>query len=51
MVLAITICEICPPAEVELMIFVLLNVFNSRESLLSLIKLMVEREVAQTSKR
>ncbi|KAF8806096.1 hypothetical protein BYT27DRAFT_7141632 [Phlegmacium glaucopus] len=48
MVLAITICEVCPPAEVELMISVLLNVFNSRESLLNLIKLMIEREVAQT---
>jgi neurofibromin 1 len=48
MVLAMTICEICPPSEVEIMISVLLNIFDSRASLLSLIKLMIEREVAQT---
>jgi len=48
MVLAMTICEICPPSEVEIMISVLLNIFDSRSSLLSLIKLMIEREVAQT---
>ena len=48
MVLAMTICEICPPSEVEIMISVLLNIFDSRPSLLSLIKLMIEREVAQT---
>ena len=48
MVLAMTICEICPPGEVEMMISVLLNIFDSRSSLLNLIKLMIEREVAQT---
>ena len=48
MVLAMTICEICPPNEVEMMISVLLNIFDTRESLLSLIKLMIDREVAQT---
>ena len=48
MVLAMTICEMCPPAEVEIMISVLLNIFDSRASLLSLIKLMIEREVSQT---
>ncbi|TFK24729.1 hypothetical protein FA15DRAFT_406917 [Coprinopsis marcescibilis] len=48
MVLAITICEICPPSEVEMIISVLLNVFDSRNSLMALMKLMVEREVAQT---
>jgi neurofibromin 1 len=48
MVLAMTICEICPPSEVEMMIAVLLNVFDSRTSLLGLIKVMIEREIAQT---
>ncbi|KAF8883153.1 hypothetical protein CPB84DRAFT_1817082 [Gymnopilus junonius] len=48
MILALTICEICPQTEVEMMISVLLNVFDTRSSLLSLIKLMIEREVAQT---
>ncbi|KAF8165773.1 hypothetical protein B0H34DRAFT_794124 [Crassisporium funariophilum] len=49
MVLAMTICEICPPGEVEIMISVLLNIFDSRASLMALIKLMIEREVAQTN--
>lgn len=48
MVLAMTVCEICPPGEVEMMISVLLNIFDTRASLLSLIKLMIDREVAQT---
>lgn len=48
MVLALTICEICPPSEVEMMISVLLNVFDTRASLLSLIKAMIEREVSHT---
>ncbi|TFK62722.1 hypothetical protein BDN72DRAFT_964371 [Pluteus cervinus] len=48
MALAMTICEICPPGEVEIMISVLLNLFNTRKSLMALLKLMIEREVAQT---
>lgn len=48
MVLALTICEICPPSEVEMMISVLLNIFDTRTSLMTLIKHMIEREVAQT---
>lgn len=48
MVLAMTVCEICPPAEVEIMISVLLNIFDTRTSLMNLMKLMIEREVAQT---
>ncbi|RDB19915.1 Neurofibromin [Hypsizygus marmoreus] len=48
MVLALTICEICPPSEVEMMISVLLNIFNTRTSLLNLIKIMIEKEVAAT---
>ena len=51
MVLALTICEICPPSEVEIMISVLLNVFDTRASLLALIKLMIEREVSHTGIR
>lgn len=48
MVLAMTICDICPPSEVEIMISVLLNLFDTRASLMNLLKLMIEREVAQT---
>ncbi|KAG5648701.1 hypothetical protein DXG03_000048 [Asterophora parasitica] len=48
MVLALTICEICPPSEVDMMISVLLNIFDTRASLMKLIKVMIEREVATT---
>ncbi|KAF8645481.1 hypothetical protein AX16_007766 [Volvariella volvacea WC 439] len=48
MTVALAICEVCPPSEVEMMISVLLNIFDTRQSLMSLIKLMIEREVAQT---
>ncbi|KAJ2930404.1 hypothetical protein H1R20_g6694, partial [Candolleomyces eurysporus] len=49
MVLAMTMCEICPPAEVEIIINVLLNVFDSHDSLVSLLKLTIEREIAHTA--
>ncbi|EFI27794.1 hypothetical protein CC1G_14717 [Coprinopsis cinerea okayama7 len=48
MVLAMTICEICPPSEVDMIISCLLNVFDSRRSLMALMKLIIEREVSQT---
>ncbi|KAG6919754.1 hypothetical protein DXG01_001588 [Tephrocybe rancida] len=48
MALALTICEICPPSEVGMMINVLLNVFDTRESLMKLIKTMIERDLAAT---
>lgn len=47
--LAITICEICPAQEVEMMISILLNILDTRASLLEFMKLVIEREVAQTS--
>lgn len=43
-----TMCEICPPSEVDTIIPVLLSIFETRESMLTLLKLMIEREVAQT---
>ncbi|KAH6914612.1 hypothetical protein BKA70DRAFT_1180120 [Coprinopsis sp. MPI-PUGE-AT-0042] len=46
MVLAMTICEVCPVGEVEMMVSVLLNVFDTRSSLIALMKLMVEREIS-----
>ena len=48
MVLAMTMCEICPPSEVEIIINVLLNVFDSHDSLVALLKLTIEREIAHT---
>ncbi|KAG6854444.1 hypothetical protein C0991_006523 [Blastosporella zonata] len=50
MALALTICEICPPSEVGMMINVLLNVFDTRESLMKLIKAMIERDIAAAGK-
>uniref|UniRef100_A0A0W0FVQ0 Ras-GAP domain-containing protein n=1 Tax=Moniliophthora roreri TaxID=221103 RepID=A0A0W0FVQ0_MONRR len=46
--LAVAICETCPPSEVDGMISVLLNLFNARASLMKLLKVMIDREVAQT---
>ncbi|KAJ7821199.1 hypothetical protein B0H14DRAFT_2831907 [Mycena olivaceomarginata] len=48
MVLVMAICETCPPAEVEIMISVLLNLFDTRGSLMTLLKHMIDREIAHT---
>jgi hypothetical protein len=48
MVLALAMCETCPPSEVEVMISVLLNLFDARPSLMNLLKLMIDREIAHT---
>jgi neurofibromin 1 len=48
MVLAMAMCETCPPSDVETIISVLLNLFDTRPSLMSLLKLMIDREIAHT---
>ncbi|KAJ4479043.1 hypothetical protein J3R30DRAFT_2708420 [Lentinula aciculospora] len=48
MTLVLAVCETCPPGEVDSMIAVLLNLFDSRASLIKLIKAMIDREVART---
>ncbi|KAJ6560168.1 hypothetical protein B0H19DRAFT_1376000 [Mycena capillaripes] len=48
MVLVMAICETCPPAEVEMMISVLLNLFDTRGSLMMLLKHMIDREISHT---
>jgi hypothetical protein len=48
MVLAMAICETCPPGDVEIMISVLLNLFDTRTSLVNLLKLMIDREITHT---
>lgn len=48
MVLVMAICETCPPAEVEIMISVMLNLFDTRGSLMTLLKHMIDREIAHT---
>jgi hypothetical protein len=48
MVLAMAICETCPAVEVDIMISVLLNLFETRTSLVNLLKLMIDREISHT---
>ncbi|KAJ7055100.1 hypothetical protein C8F01DRAFT_470816 [Mycena amicta] len=48
MVLVMAICETCPQSEVEIMVSVMLNLFDTRSSLMALLKYMIEREVAST---
>ena len=49
MILVVAICETCPPSEADVITPVLLNLFDSRASLLALLKLLIEREVKTTS--
>ncbi|KAK2465915.1 hypothetical protein APHAL10511_001556 [Amanita phalloides] len=48
MVLALIICEVCPPAEVDIMISVLLNLFDNRASLVKLMAMMIDQEIERT---
>ncbi|KAI0089247.1 hypothetical protein BDY19DRAFT_1089227 [Irpex rosettiformis] len=46
--LALAMCSVCPPSEVDQMINVLLNMFDTRSSLMSLLKSMINREIRDT---
>ena len=46
---ALAICESCPPKEVDEVSLLLFRVFETRGTLLGLLKVLVEREVTQTS--
>ncbi|EIW76207.1 hypothetical protein CONPUDRAFT_64047 [Coniophora puteana RWD-64-598 SS2] len=48
MILAMVICECCPAAEVDVMISVLMNLFDTRSSLMVLLKTMIDREIEHT---
>ena len=50
MLLALAICETCPQSDVDDMINVILNIFDTRGTLVALLKAMIDREVAATSK-
>ncbi|KAG0709913.1 hypothetical protein DFH29DRAFT_1012634 [Suillus ampliporus] len=49
MLLAMVICECCPANEVDMMISVLMNIFDTRASLVALLKTMIDREIAHTT--
>ncbi|KAG1755407.1 hypothetical protein EDB19DRAFT_1661084 [Suillus lakei] len=49
MVLAMVICECCPANEVDMMISVLMNIFDTRASLVALLKTMIDREITHTN--
>ncbi|KAL7282669.1 hypothetical protein ACG7TL_004142 [Trametes sanguinea] len=46
--LALAICEICPPNEVDSINAVLLNLFDTRSSLMNLLKMMIDIEIQKT---
>ncbi|CCM02314.1 uncharacterized protein FIBRA_04405 [Fibroporia radiculosa] len=46
--LAIAACEVCPASEVDNLISVMLNLFDTRSSLMTLLKNMIEIEVGRT---
>ncbi|KAG8886533.1 Ras GTPase activating protein ira2 [Tulasnella sp. 331] len=48
MLLALAICETCPQNDVEDMISVILNIFDTRGTLVALLKALIDREVTQT---
>ncbi|KAH7343309.1 hypothetical protein B0J17DRAFT_171910 [Rhizoctonia solani] len=47
--IAMAMCNVCPSQEIDNLIHVILNIFDTRKSLLRLIKALIDREVAQTS--
>lgn len=48
MLLALAICDVCPSAEVDVIISVLMNLYDTRASLVKLLKFMIDREIAHT---
>ncbi|KAJ1309139.1 hypothetical protein OPQ81_004812 [Rhizoctonia solani] len=47
--IAMAMCNVCPSHETDNLIHVILNIFDTRKSLLRLLKALIDREVAQTS--
>lgn len=46
--LVIIICELCPHDEVDKLISTLLNLFDTRVTLMQLLKCMIDREINHT---
>jgi neurofibromin 1 len=49
MALAVALVEACPPGEIDEVSLLLFRAFEAKGSLLQLAKVLVEREVTQTS--
>ncbi|CCO27597.1 Neurofibromin AltName: Full=Neurofibromatosis-related protein NF-1 [Rhizoctonia solani AG-1 IB] len=47
--IAMAMCNVCPSQEIDNLIHVILNIFDTRKTLLRLLKALIDREVAQTS--
>ncbi|ORX39325.1 putative ras GTPase activator [Kockovaella imperatae] len=47
--LAVAICETCPPSEIDEMSLLLFRVFEAKGTILALLKVLTEREVALTN--
>jgi neurofibromin 1 len=47
--LASAVCDACPPGEIDEVSLLMFRVFEANGNLLGLLKMLVEREVAQTS--
>ncbi|EKM59988.1 uncharacterized protein PHACADRAFT_115378 [Phanerochaete carnosa HHB-10118-sp] len=46
--LALAICSCCPPGEADQIINVMLNLFDTRSKLMSLVKAMIDKEISST---
>jgi len=47
LMLAVAICETCPPDEADFIVPIMLNLFDTRASLLALLKMIVDREITR----
>jgi hypothetical protein len=47
MLLALAICETCPVSDIEVMIPVMINIFDTKASLLALLKATIDKEVSR----
>ena len=45
--LAVAICETCPTEEADFVVPIMLNLFDTRTSLLALLKMLIDREIAK----
>jgi len=46
--LALAICETCPVSEIDTMLPVMINIFDTRSGLLALLKSVIDKEVSRT---